>query len=106
MTSDSSIRFAALAFLLGVIFGSDSYAAEEDTIAARNKAIQEADQKAFKANMAAYEKDVRPFLEKHCIACHGPKALEADLSLDLLDPDMKESTSGARWAVVLSLIHI
>ena len=105
MTSASSIRFAALAILLSTLVSPVTFAADEDTIAARNKAIQEADRKAFKANMAAYEKDVRTFLEKHCIACHGPKQLEADLSLDLLDPDMKESTSGARWAVVRQMIE-
>jgi len=75
-------------------------APKEDKVAARNKALEEADRKAFQENMAAYDRDVKPFLAKHCIACHGPKSLEGDLSLDLLDADMKESTSAARWAVV------
>lgn len=75
-------------------------APKEDKVAQRDRALQEADRKAFEENMAAYKNDVKPFLDKHCIGCHGPKNLEGDLALDLLDPDMKASTSGARWAVV------
>lgn len=75
-------------------------AQREDKIAARDQALEEADRLAFEENMAAYERDVKPFLDKHCVACHGPKKLEADLALDLLDADMKESASAARWAVV------
>ena len=75
-------------------------AADDKKETARKAALEAADKKAFAENMAAYEDEVRPFLEKHCIGCHGPKKLKGDLSLDLLDPDMKESTSAARWAVV------
>ncbi len=55
--------------------------------------------------MAEFERAVRPFLDTYCVRCHGPKKLEGDLSLDLLDPDMRESTSGARWAVVRDYIE-
>jgi len=50
---------------------------------------------------AAFEKSVAPFLAKHCTACHGPKKAEGDLDLTALDPDMKATTSGARWAMVV-----
>ena len=79
--------------------------ADEKKRAERDKALAEADSKAFEANMAAYEAVVRPFLEKHCISCHGPKKFKGDLALDLLDPDMKESTSASRWAVVRDKIE-
>ena len=75
-------------------------AADDKKEAARKAALEAADKKASAENMAAYKDEVRPFLEKHCIGCHGPKKLKGDLALDLLDPDMKESTSAARWAVV------
>ena len=75
-------------------------AVDDKKEAARKAALEVADKKAFAENMAAYKDEVRPFLEKHCIGCHGPKKLKGDLALDLLDPDMKESTSAARWAVV------
>lgn len=94
----SRLNFFTIAL---VLFGTVSKSfSDDDTLAARNRALKEADRKAFEANMEAYQADVRPFLQKHCIGCHGPERLEADLSLDLLDPDMKDSTSGARWAVV------
>ena len=50
---------------------------------------------------AEYDKNVVPFLAKHCIACHGSKKTEGDLNLATLDADMKASTSGARWAMVV-----
>ena len=75
-------------------------AVDSKKVAARDAALKEADKKALAANMAAYDKEVKPFLEQHCIRCHGPKKLKGDLALDLLDPDMKESTSASRWAVV------
>ncbi|MFM8270911.1 MAG: c-type cytochrome domain-containing protein, partial [Gemmata sp.] len=48
-----------------------------------------------------YDKSVTPFLAKHCASCHGPKKAEGDLDLTTLDPDMKSTTSGARWAMVV-----
>ncbi|MFO0823913.1 MAG: DUF1588 domain-containing protein [Gemmataceae bacterium] len=50
---------------------------------------------------AEYDRSVTPVLAKHCIACHGPKKAEGDLDLTTLDPDMKATTSGARWAMVV-----
>jgi hypothetical protein len=50
---------------------------------------------------ATYEKSVAPFLAKHCAECHGPKNAKGDLDLTSLDPDMKATTSGARWAMMV-----
>jgi len=52
-------------------------------------------------SMGAFAKSVSPFLAKHCTVCHGPKKAEGDLDLTTLDPDMKATTSGARWAMVV-----
>lgn len=81
-------------------------APKQDKVAARDKALEEADRKAFQENMAQFEREVKPFLDKHCNRCHGPKKMEGDLSLDLLDADMKQSTSGARWAVVRQKLEL
>ena len=89
-----------LIFASGFLFCDSATAQKKDKFEERDKALAEADRKAFEANMTMYESDVKPFLEKHCIGCHGPKKLEGDLALDLLDADMKESASAARWAVV------
>jgi hypothetical protein len=50
---------------------------------------------------AEYDRTVAPFLAKHCVACHNDKKTSGDLDLTALDPDMKASTSGARWATVV-----
>ncbi|MBA4067264.1 MAG: hypothetical protein C0501_26865 [Isosphaera sp.] len=50
---------------------------------------------------AEFDRAVSPFLARHCAACHNPKKAEGDLDLTTLDPDMKGSTSGARWAMVV-----
>ncbi len=53
------------------------------------------------ASKGEYDRVVAPFFAKHCTACHnGPKA-KGDLDLIRLDPDMKGSTSGPRWAVLV-----
>ena len=98
-----SIKYKTLSIivvLLPLCLTGMARAQSEEQIAERDRALREADRKAFKENMAAYEQQVKPFLEKHCVACHGPEKREGDLDLGILDADMKESASGARWAVV------
>lgn len=56
------------------------------------------------ASMDSHRSVVVPFLEKHCNACHEGKSAKGDLDLAKLDPDMKSSTSAARWVVVLDKI--
>ena len=38
----------------------------------------------------SFNRDIRPILAKHCLACHGPDeaAREAGLRLDIVDPDL------------------
>ena len=56
---------------------------------------------------AEYDKSVKPFIVKHCVSCHGPKKADGEnLDLTTLDPDMKSSTSGGRWAMVLEKLTI
>lgn len=50
---------------------------------------------------AEFNRVVTPFFVKHCQACHNSKMSEGDLDLVTLDPDMKASTSGARWATLV-----
>ena len=55
----------------------------------------------FAESKAEYDRAVTPFLVKHCSACHNKDKSEGDLDLSALDPDMKSSSSGARWATVV-----
>jgi len=51
---------------------------------------------------AEYERSVKPFLAKHCAECHGAKDPEAQLDVNSLDPDMKASADGSRWAMLVA----
>ena len=65
--------FAAVGVVVtvpGVAHGQPK--ADPKKLAERDKALAAADRKQFAENMDVYKKNVRPFLEKHCIACHGP----------------------------------
>jgi hypothetical protein len=55
---------------------------------------------ALKASRDRYDQSVTPFFARYCNTCHGSKEPEGDLELATLDPNL-ESTSAARWAVVL-----
>ena len=92
-----------ISICLGVSLCGWALAADDKKEAARKAALEAADRKAFAENMAAYKDAVRPFLEKHCIGCHGPKKLKGDLALDLLDPDMKESTTANLYTTFLNI---
>ena len=87
-----------LALLVAPALGRGGKAIESNP--ERDKALAEADKKAFEENMAAYDGKVKPFMEKHCFSCHGPKKQKGDLDLTTLDPDMKEGNGASRWAVV------
>ncbi len=57
------------------------------------------------ASLAGYQQTVAPFLKAHCSACHGDQLAEKELHLATLEPDMKSTTSAARWAVVLQQLR-
>ena len=76
------------------------HSAKQEEIDKRTVALQEANAKAFEANMALYKDKVMPFLEQHCTKCHGPDKQKGDLDLTQLDPDMKDGNGASRWATV------
>jgi len=45
------------------------------------------------------------FLQKHCIACHGPKKSKGNLRLDQLSRDFKSGIDGQIWAEVVEKIN-
>jgi len=51
-----------------------------------------------------YDRTFKPLVLKSCGKCHGAKVAEGKLNLLALDPDMKSSTSAARWAMVVEKI--
>jgi hypothetical protein len=51
-----------------------------------------------------YEEQIRPFLARHCIECHGMDKAKKDLRLDLLAPNFADMTTRERWQTVLKRI--
>ncbi|QDU19776.1 DUF1588 domain-containing protein [Urbifossiella limnaea] len=77
-------------------------------LVALRAAAQPADVPAAEAKFATpaesrveFDRAAAPVLARHCTGCHNAKTAEGDLDLTALDPDMKTSTSGARWAMVV-----
>jgi hypothetical protein len=54
---------------------------------------------------AEFERTVKPFLARHCVECHSGKNTEGDLDVTKLDPDMKASVDGARWAMLVEKVQ-
>lgn len=58
------------------------------------------------ASAGSYETEIRPFLTKYCVSCHGPNKQKADLRLDKLDPDLVNGSDADMWQEVLDLINV
>lgn len=52
-----------------------------------------------------HESTVRPFLAKHCLECHGPKAAKKRVRLDLLPPEFATKEHMAHWQEVLEKLQ-
>ena len=50
-----------------------------------------------KVNAQPFEKLVKPFLQKHCLECHGMDEPEADVSLSGLTADMTNPATARTW---------
>src|SRR5262249_32843847 len=51
-----------------------------------------------------YDEQVRPFLARHCVGCHGADKPQGDFRLDRLSPDFAEAGGREKWAAVLKRV--
>ena len=58
------------------------------------------------ASADSYKQQLRPFLMRYCVSCHGPKVQKAKLRLDTLDPDLINGSDADMWQEVLDLVNI
>lgn len=58
------------------------------------------------ASAGNYKMEIRPFLMKYCVSCHGPNRQKAELRLDKLNPDMVNGSDADMWQEVLDLINV
>src|SRR5690606_541336 len=59
---------------------------------------------APKANLADFEKHVKPILTKACVGCHGPDLAERQIRIDTLNPDLLTGGDVKRWLEVRNVI--
>jgi cytochrome c553 len=64
---------------------------------------QESSSKAPDAK--SYDEQVRPFLVKHCLECHGAEKTKGDLRLDRLSTEFADEASRKRWRTVLKRVQ-
>lgn len=57
-------------------------------------------------DLASFQKDVQPFLQKYCVSCHGPQQQKADLRFDTLNPDMIHGSDTDMWQEALDRINV
>lgn len=53
---------------------------------------------------SAYADTVVPFLQRHCVACHGPEKQESDVRFDGPMPDLVDGEQAERWLTAKQLI--
>jgi len=53
----------------------------------------------------SFSDQVRPFLARHCLECHGTKKAKGDLRLDRLTSDFAESANRDKWQTVLKRLN-
>src|ERR1700758_2705011 len=56
------------------------------------------------ANDADFAREIAPFLQKHCVDCHGPETQKAKLRLDTLKPDFDEHDAAELWTHVFDKV--
>lgn len=52
-----------------------------------------------------FEDVARPFIEQHCIACHGEKKAKAGFRVDLLETDFAKPLAAEHWKEVIDRIN-
>ena len=56
-------------------------------------------------DVASFKATIRPFLDAHCIDCHGPDVKKANLRLDELKVDFADPDVARAWIKVLDRVH-
>lgn len=56
------------------------------------------------ANLAAFEKAIKPILQRTCVQCHGADTEEGNIRIDTLDPNLLQGQDVAWWLEVLAVL--
>ena len=52
-----------------------------------------------------FDKAIRPFLEAHCVRCHGPAKQKGEFRVDTLTRDFAGPAAAVRWGDVLERLN-
>ncbi|PQO25261.1 hypothetical protein C5Y96_25495 [Blastopirellula marina] len=52
-----------------------------------------------------FSEEIGPFMQKHCVHCHGPESQEGDFRVDTLSEDVGAANSVNRWLEVIEKIN-
>ncbi|MBI3858011.1 MAG: DUF1587 domain-containing protein, partial [Planctomycetes bacterium] len=52
-----------------------------------------------------FDKAVRPFLDTHCVRCHGPAKQKGEFRVDTLTRDFANASASVRWGDVLERLN-
>src|SRR5689334_10865664 len=52
-----------------------------------------------------FTKDVRPFVEKHCVSCHNPQKKKADLDLKVYGDELSVVKNRTVWLAVAKMVQ-
>jgi mono/diheme cytochrome c family protein len=64
-----------------------------------------ADTPAWVPDAAGYRSAVKPFLDSHCIECHGEKKPKGSFRADTLPNDFADPAVRAKWAEVVNVLN-
>jgi mono/diheme cytochrome c family protein len=59
---------------------------------------------AVQSSPLSFKGTIQPFIEVHCVDCHGADTHKAGLRLDTLPPDFRDEKTGATWTHVFDKI--
>ncbi|MBM3825008.1 MAG: DUF1592 domain-containing protein, partial [Verrucomicrobia bacterium] len=51
-----------------------------------------------------FRREIEPVLQRHCVACHGPKKTKAHLRIDTLNPNLLEGPDVDWWLEILAVL--
>jgi len=67
--------------------------------------VARAEEAAYAVDATGFAQVVQPFLQAHCVKCHGPEKQKAKLRLDTLQNQFTHPAVAAKWAEVVTSIN-
>ena len=59
----------------------------------------------LKADIALYNRNIKPLINEYCVKCHGPKKSKGDMRWDTIDPDIISGEDRGKWNDFLEMFN-